>query len=637
MSASGRGMVLHIARVVKEETLRPSFRDKHTNVWSFAEVVMLLKYLSDAFTLERVNKSASRLCYSVFMDDTQVLRLEIERNLHSCYVFLIDDKWPQLREVRQEPIARPPPYIYKTRLIHYEISQPDAFQINQVLTTLGHSLSKSLSGVTRAIAAMGISRQFQASHRVSLLDDIIGKLKGIVILKGIETDTTTSDALYTVRQGKLHKVTQFGWMSPSAPDVMKRFSYCELDATFYCLRPYVVCVPQFVYMNTSYPVGIFMGPSENLDLYNLFHECFNRFMEKLPNDQRQPFKFKVLSDGGRAIQGFCLDKNLIRFECHRHLIQGFGTNSVLAAVMLKILRSFDYEEFSENVQVGNKVLEKVKSKGKLSNDCEKKYLRFTGQARDKHGNLVRKTDWASDVAKWALWVRENVTTCSNHAEAFHRVLNALVRPNGRHLGLLASLDLILQAIMNRQEKWQDAFSKNVKNEFSKQEPNPNSVLTECECHYSIRIRQRYELDLPFPCSHLCKERRQQLFAEFLNHGKKKLARMAVTSHVVNEVVFVRDKPPTDLENEANTKPPYPHQLVNDEETHNGLMNLARDIYGILGDRVNREEPLFWIFAWIYEVLQKHNISVERDSSDAYIVAWEYVAEKIKEDPSKTTQ
>ena len=67
-----------------------------------------------------------------------------------------------------------------------------------------------LSGITRAIAAMGISQQFQTSHRASLLNYIIGKLKGVVILKSIETETTTSDVLYTVRQRRLHKVTQFG-------------------------------------------------------------------------------------------------------------------------------------------------------------------------------------------------------------------------------------------------------------------------------------------------------------------------------------------------------------------------------------------------------------------------------------------
>ena len=75
---------------------------------------------------------------------------------------------------------------------------------------------------------------------------------------------------------------------------MKRFTCCELDATFYCLRPYVVCVPEFVYMNTSYPVGIFMRPSENLDVYNLFDECFIQFMENLPNDQRYATEANML-------------------------------------------------------------------------------------------------------------------------------------------------------------------------------------------------------------------------------------------------------------------------------------------------------------------------------------------------------
>lgn len=624
---------LVVARVAKESLLRPAFRDRAATCWCLHELITLLRYLNEDFTVKRVNKNAPLLCYNVFNSGNLTLRLKIEKNFTASYIYL-ESNWPQLQELYRKPVPRSPPYVYGTRIIFYEVKKLGGLDMSQVLTKLGNSLIKSASGIQRLIAMQSLSPEKLIPGRVSDFHELINSLKGVVILKIAETCEVKSDLLCIQRNGKMQAVKQFGWLSASALDVIKKFSYCELDATFYCLSPYVACIPQFVYMNTSYPVGLFLGPSENFELYNMFYECFVKFNQQVPPECQVKFQFPVLSDAGRAIQKFCTERQLFRFECHRHLIQGFGTNSALAPVMLRILRSFDYNEFVEDIKLGNSVFMSLKKGQKLSKDTETKYLSLTGQVPNKDGCLVMTRTWWLDVAKWALWARGNVTTCSNHAESFHRVLNSAVRPNGRHLGMLSSFDVVVKTIKTRQDKWQESFAKNVKNEFAKQESEPKATQKQCQCQYSSKITKRFEMDVPFPCSHVSPERRQELLKQFISRGKEKLSHMVVLSHQVNVVSFVAHNDGSEGDKEEKTSPPNLHDLLPERSSKNNILNIAKDIFGILGDRIDRDEGFLWVFAWIYEAFKTNGLDMDNDTAEGYILAWDYVVEQIKDTRTK---
>ena len=112
------------------------------------------------------------------------------------------------------------------------------------------------------------------------------------------------------------------WLAPEALDVIRQFCYCELDATFYTMKPCVRCVPQFIKMNTAYPIGLIIAPSESLDLYEMLFEGIWHFVKT--TGFNPGFNFPVLSDAGLSLRAFCLRHKLPQFQCHRHLIEGFG-------------------------------------------------------------------------------------------------------------------------------------------------------------------------------------------------------------------------------------------------------------------------------------------------------------------------
>lgn len=75
------------------------------------------------------------------------------------------------------------------------------------------------------------------------------------------------------------RLAAMSWLSPTAVSAFTQSAYTELDATFYAMKPYVLCVPQVVKMNCAYPVGLIIAPSESFNLYELFYQSLSQAMK----------------------------------------------------------------------------------------------------------------------------------------------------------------------------------------------------------------------------------------------------------------------------------------------------------------------------------------------------------------------
>lgn len=192
-------------------------------------------------------------------------------------------------------------------------------------------------------------------------------------------DHSWRQPLFVHQSGVNYRVVALAAFCPHVFSAMSYASYCELDATSYCTNPYVACITQFVHMNCAYPLGLILGPSESSDLYELFHEGLYRF-HQLAYAERRPFTFvlDVLSDAHSRLKRFPEDHRLRRLQCHRHLIEWFGTKA-LKAMVLRVLRSRSCNKMIENVRVANSVVGALKSRNDLAEKQLNKYLAFTGQ------------------------------------------------------------------------------------------------------------------------------------------------------------------------------------------------------------------------------------------------------------------
>ena len=209
----------------------------------------------------------------------------------------------------------------------------------------------------------------------------------------------------------------FPWTFP----LINLFHFIELDGSFRAVKPYTFCVAQGIIFNESFPIAITITPSESTELYSMI---FDRINEITQNKINWSGKL-ILSDMGTALKSVCDHYNFMQFFCHRHIIEHFGSNSVLGNLCRKILKAFDPIEYGQICIEIKEILECYKKERQTQNatnqDTENKIkdleIMISGDNGDVKSNYF--------YLKWALWVRGSyhVGRCTNHNESFHSVIN----------------------------------------------------------------------------------------------------------------------------------------------------------------------------------------------------------------------
>ena len=73
--------------------------------------------------------------------------------------------------------------------------------------------------------------------------------------------------------------------------------------TYYCSKPYCLCIPNGIYNNSSFPLGFVIEPSENSDLYLSMYQD----IEKLCDANLK--SIPILVDMGIPLQSFSKKKS----------------------------------------------------------------------------------------------------------------------------------------------------------------------------------------------------------------------------------------------------------------------------------------------------------------------------------------
>ena len=421
--------------------------------------------------------------------------------------------------------------------------------------------------------------------------------------------------------GTKFRVVAMSWLCPTVVDVLRNFSYCELDATFFAMKPYVMCVPQFIRNNCAYPVGLILAPSESESLYGLFYDTLTHALHGAGFAGRP--RFSILSDGGGALRSFCAGHGLPQFQCHRHLIEWFGANSILKTVFLKLLRSRNAEEFTTNLSLANGVFLELYRRGEVDAKVREKYLWFTGQVfNDERDQLQPGPGQIARVQEWAIWCRGTITTCSNHAESFHRVLKNAVKPNGRHLGVGKSLFECAAAILTRQSQWKASFSRNIKAYIRYQDDTP------VDFEYVREVARRFEIQMPSDIDPATPER--EVIEGLLRNGEAAIAPITLMSPDVHSITHSRwigkDFGHQEKEKTDRIRPPDP--FLTDVVERDTRVQVARDLWASLGDR-RRPDLYPWVFHWTQQALESQEIDPKAEPVRAYIACWDFIQDKLR--------
>jgi hypothetical protein len=279
-------------------------------------------------------------------------------------------------------------------------------------------------------------------------------------------------------------VLSLAWLARWADDAYAQASYIQLDCSFGS-EPYVFCVPQAIIHNEAIPLGFIIAPSESAEIYELFYGG----LDELHGGTTVPPK-PILSDEGLGLIAFAEHRHLVHFFCHRHLIEKFGAKDVLGVMVARILRIPRPEEFFEYLPEVQFQLAFLRAADLIDIDQYRLFIRFLG---GEDGRFYRHGIWFR--------ARYGVSTCSNHAERFHRSVNKRIA--GLSL-LLPRLAAIVDLINEKFDRYASGSRRQLKYVLKQLKARGAPQRRECMAPRCVALRNMWGHRFhvwPFPCKH----------------------------------------------------------------------------------------------------------------------------------------
>ena len=291
-------------------------------------------------------------------------------------------------------------------------------------------------------------------------------------------------------------IQSLSWIAPWCIDILKfaintKCSYFQIDASFLALDPYVYCTPIIIIQNASLPLGLVLGPSEH---QNLFLDFFN-FLELFFANYNI---FPVLSDQGSAIITFCKIKNIKQFFCYRHILEKFGSQSILAIYARMLL-------FTTKIEIYEKKLDQVLSDVNLLIQnhviSEKQIHKFIDHFNLKYENGILLRNEIIDFES-SLWNRAmlGISTCSNHIERFHRTLNERTSKNQNILRRLSNVVNVIKEHYSTFPQRSRIQAKKTLIKLKKTAIKKRFNSDKCDCGWDFVYSNRFGIE-GFPCEH----------------------------------------------------------------------------------------------------------------------------------------
>ena len=391
---------------------------------------------------------------------------------------------------------------------------------------------------------------------------------------------------------------------PWSLDVLNISHYLEFDGSFFAMRPYTFCLAHGIYFNESLPLSITVAPTESKELYQMIIDHFN---DLYPNVIKWDKK-TILSDMGGSIQSVCAKNKIKQYFCQRHILQHFGSSSVLAIFANRLLQCHSYHEYMQVCyDVENELTEYIVERRKVAKLTEVfkskvKDLRImmNNEKGDKNSNYYYKN--------WALWVRrdDHVCKCSNHIESMHRVINSSL---GNCHSMKKKISNLVDTTISHFVQFPSRFGSSIKRKIktnidyiSKKLQNPGfDILSLCNdtCFCEEDIYNSLIYGTEIPCQHQLLLPAKDIILTTI----KKLEQYSISNE--EEDIIIDERNSTDDENKEERNLLYNDDSDNNsnanknEITINSLIKVIIDQRGFLSQAQNNEIPdipsLFFCF------------------------------------------
>ncbi len=330
-----------------------------------------------------------------------------------------------------------------------------------------------------AYSKSGIYYHQAQKSKTTLSEDDLKDFPGLFKFKYIE------DKKYTIKYNNKN-VHSMVFLDYRCEKVVEKSNYIELDCSFFVIDPYVYCIPLGIVNNESFPLGLSIGPSESLEIYDQFYALFK---QKYPTIKIE--KLPLLSDEGTALKALSAKYNILHFFCYRHLINKFGASTQLGNIVRELLFSFSEAEFKEKLNLYDKAIKQI--------------LRPTSSHLRQFQNLFNVSIYPDiPIKKYieqGLWYRRkfNVGTCSNHIESCHQKLNLRVMSKSKNIN--EHFLCILQYISKKFDN--EPKSRNAHDAIKSIQKIKNTHnIGECDEHcHDVRNFYSALYGFDFPCVH----------------------------------------------------------------------------------------------------------------------------------------
>ena len=441
---------------------------------------------------------------------------------------------------------------------------------------------------------------------------------------------------------------------PIVRSVVQCSKYYQLDTSFYVFTDYVYCVPQFIIHNCSIPIGIIIGRTENAGLYSSLFRAVYLWDKALTSATKRDChlmeRFKQLpfvSDNHSSLRSYADAHNITQYLCHRHIIESYGSNSLVSICVRLLLDCYSEIELKEQMEVANGIIRerflRIEQHGCHKSaflDVLKKFGEFSGQTitvEDGQLKFVLRADWTNTISKWALWMRQGASSCSNHSEAFHHVLNESIRTKGGKPHFYSALLTTNSKITQKQDQWKQYAIKNLKKLYAKiKRCSGDQLNLPCRfCRFGEKIRDRYDVASYFPCQHLTKQLQKDAFEAFSKEVESKLSGITIESDEEKlPRVFQITEIPTCSKTEKDTdSPPSDGDTPNIDKTGHALLNdkerkIEKIAYACYR-QFKKKISFHWILTWIHERLAKQFGTELPDIPIAYEAAIDEIETRIK--------
>ena len=293
---------------------------------------------------------------------------------------------------------------------------------------------------------------------------------------------------------------------PWSLDLIKDFQYIELDASFTAIKPYAFCVAQGIIFNESIPYAITVAPSESLELYDMIFE----HSEEISKEQINWKSIPLLSDMHKSLIAVGKKYGLTHFFCHRHLIEHFGSSSVLGLICKRILSCYTFEEYDQICFEIPTLLECYIEERIAIGNCSKDFIDKVNDLNIMLSGDKADIDSIFHYMKWAIWIRADyhVGRCSNHNESLHSVINKSL---GQCYSIKSKLNNLIISTLKHFTKLKNRKGKSIIRKYNalitilkNKLKNPKfDILTFCseECKCGKTKYNDMIYGFPIPCEH----------------------------------------------------------------------------------------------------------------------------------------